>query len=265
MPGPLPSGGVDPTMLPAVKGECPMIATGSITINNVKLQAWVGTKAGGGGPLIIYWHGTGGNAATATAELDRTLVSEVMGLGGLIVSMESGQMGNPIDWGVYTTGDFEIVDQVVACAIQQFKIDVRRIYTSGASAGGLAAGTLAYARSGYVAGSFPNSGGVAPWPGLNVFQDPAHIPAIFTMHGAKGKDTVVIEFADSSIQLCNDAAAKGGFAVDCDHGGGHVAAPGDLKAAAWTFEKAHPFGTKPSPYAGGLPMGFPTYCKIIGK
>lgn len=48
--------------------------------------------------------------------------------GGLIVSMESGQQGNPLEWGV------------------------RRIYTRGASAGGLAAGALAYARSGYIAG-----------------------------------------------------------------------------------------------------------------
>ena len=142
---------------------------------------------------------------------------------------------------------------------------MRRIYTSGASAGGLAAGALAYARSGYIAGSFPNSGGVVPSQGLNVFQDAMHIPAVFTMHGARGKDTVVVEFADTSLQLCNDVAAKGGFAVDCDHGGAHVAAPPDLKAAAWTFMKAHPYGTKPSPYAGGLPAGFPTYCKIISK
>jgi poly(3-hydroxybutyrate) depolymerase len=261
---PLPTGGMDPSKLPTIKGECPMLATGPIMVNNVKLQAWVGAKTGGGGPMIIYWHGTGGRAATAMGELDPTLVSETMGLGGLIVSMESGQQGNPIDWGVFTTGDFEIVDQAVACAIEQLNIDASRIYTSGASAGGLAAGTLAYARSNYVAGSFPNSGGVAPWPGLNVFQNTAQIPAVFAMHGARGRDTVVIEFADSSLQLCKDTAAKGGFAVDCDHGGGHVAAPPDLKAAAWTFMKAHPFGTKPSPYAGGLPASFPMYCKIIG-
>ena len=262
---PLPVGGTDPTMLPMVKGMCPMLATGAITVNGVGLRAWVGTAGKQGGPLIIYWHGTGGNASTATGELDKTLVSETMSLGGAIVSMESGQQGNALEWGVFTTGDFDIVDQVVACAIEQLHIDVRRIYTSGASAGGLAAGALAYARSGYIAGSFPNSGGVAPWPGLNVFKDATHIPAVFTMHGARGKDMVVVEFTDTSLQLCNDVVAKGGVAVDCDHGGGHVAAPADLRAAAWTFMKSHPFGTKPSPYAGGLPAGFPAYCKIVGK
>ena len=30
----------------------------------------------------------------------------------------------------------------------------------------------------------------------------------------------------------------------------------------WTFMQDHPFGIAPEPYAGGLPAGYPSYCKI---
>jgi poly(3-hydroxybutyrate) depolymerase len=241
-----------------------MIVTGPASIMGAGILLTVGAKSmSQKGPIVIYWHGTGGSAATAGAELGPTVVSEVMASGGVIASMESGGKGNPIDWGVFTTGDFEIVDLIVACAVQQLNIDTRRIYTSGASAGGLAAGTLMLARSSYMAAGYPNSGGVAPWPGLATLQDKTHVPAAFTMHGAMDVDKVVIDFGTASMDMDKVIAAAGGFAVDCNHGGGHVAAPADLKAAGWEFVKAHPFGTKPSPYAGGLPANFPKYCMIV--
>jgi hypothetical protein len=255
-------GGSDP-VIPAPMGDCPTIATGAVTLMGATVQVWTGTGTEPG-PIMIYWHGTGGVAATATAELDPTLVAEIMATGGVIISMESGQKGNPIDWGVYTTGDYDIVDQLVACSVAQLHIDTHRIYTGGASAGGLAAGTMAFARSSYLAAANPNSGGVAPWPGLTAFQDMTHIPAVLTMHGGDA-DMVVISFGQASLDEDNAISAGGGFAVDCNHGGGHVGAPPDLIAAGWQFMKAHPFGTKPSPYAGGLPGTFPSYCMIISK
>jgi hypothetical protein len=74
---------------------------------------------------------------------------------------------------------------------------------------------------------------------------------------------VVIDFARTTATFVADIAAKGGFAVQCDHGGGHCASPSAMKAAQWTFLKAHPFGVTPKPYANGLPASFPSYCKII--
>jgi hypothetical protein len=262
-PVPTATGGTDP-VIPKVNGECPKIVSGGVNILGGAILLTVGAKSTTQkGPIVIFWHGTGGSAATAGLELGANVVSEVTASGGVIASMESGGKGNPIDWGVFTTGDFEIVDQIVACSVAQLNIDTRRIYTSGASAGGLAAGTLAIMRSSYMAGTYPNSGGIAPWPGLAVLQDPAHVPVAFTMHGAMGVDMVVIDFGTSSMDEDKFLVSKGGFAVDCNHGGGHVGAPADLKAAGWEFMKAHPFGTKPSPYAGGLPASYPKYCMIV--
>jgi len=263
MPVPVAVGGGTPK-IPMPKGECPKMVSGPATVMGATVQLFVGPKsADNKGPIMVYWHGTGGNAATATIELSPTAVSEIMASGGIIISMESGGKGNPVDWGVFTTGDYEIVDQLVACAVQQLNIDTHRIYTGGASAGGLAAGTMAFARSSYLAAANPNSGGVAPWPGLATLQDPTNVPSSMTMHGAMGVDQVVIDFGVASMDMDKALVAKGGFAVDCDHGGAHTIVPSDLREAGWVFLKAHPFGTKPSPYAGGLPATFPKYCTIV--
>jgi hypothetical protein len=119
---------------------------------------------------------------------------------------------------------------------------------------------MVYGRSSYLAAAMPNSGGVVR-PGT--LQDPSHVPAIITAHGAMGSDVVVVEFTTTSLNEDMDIAKKGGFAVDCDHGGGHCQSPTAAKNAQWQFLKDHPFGVTPEPYAAGLPASFPMYCKVI--
>jgi hypothetical protein len=106
----------------------------------------------------------------------------------------------------------------------------------------------------------PNSGGTVFGYQL---QDPSHVPSVITTHGAAGRDVVVIDFSTTTARFVSDIVAKGGFAVNCDHGGGHCASPAAVKAAQWQFLKAHPFGVSPSPYASGLPAGFPSVCQIV--
>jgi poly(3-hydroxybutyrate) depolymerase len=182
--------------------------------------------------------------------------------GGIIVSPNNTTgAGNNTGNAVWYTGDFDVADQLVACALKQYNIDPHRIYTAGGSAGALQAGAMVYERSNCIAASLPNSGGYAT--GGRTFQDPNHVPAVMTMHGAQGVDVVIVDFSQQSLFLAGDVAKHGGFAVDCNHGGGHVGAPDDLKTAGWQFFKDHPFGVSPEPYANGLPSTFPKYCKII--
>ena len=83
-----------------------------------------------------------------------------------------------------------------------------------------------------------------------------------TLHGSHASDVVIVDFSDASLALTRDVVSHGGFAVDCDHQGGHCGAPSELQAAAWQFLQDHPFGVQPEPYAAGLPASFPSYCKI---
>jgi hypothetical protein len=87
---------------------------------------------------------------------------------------------------------------------------------------------------------------------------------VMTMHGSAA-DNVIVAIRRDSETYDNYMQEKGAFVINCDHGGGDCGAPGALQAAAWQFMKDHPFGTRPSPYAGGLPSGFHQSCKIWQK
>ena len=47
----------------------------------------------------------------------------------------------------------------------------------------------------------------------------------------------------------------------CDHGMGHTI-PSDGGPAVVQFFSDHPYKTRPSPYADGLPASFPSYCAL---
>ena len=247
---------------------CPMLTTGFVTISShntaVQVQVWAGTKGSAPASMVVYWHVTGGTSAEAVGGIGMpaAVAQEITNAGGIIVSPNNTTgAGNNTGNSVWYTGDFDVADQLVACAFKQYNLDPHRIYTAGGSAGALQAGTMVYERSNYIAASLPNSGGYAT--GGRTFQNPKHIPAVMTMHGAQGVDVVIVDFSQQSLFLAGDVAKNGGFAVDCNTGGGHVGAGDDVKTAGWQFFKDHPFGVSPEPYAKGLPSTFPTYCKII--
>jgi poly(3-hydroxybutyrate) depolymerase len=246
--------------IPPVNGTCPTIATGNITVSGQMVQIWAGTKGSTPAPIFFYWHGTGSSSSEAQFEMG-SQIAEITGQGGVFASFStSTKQGMDTGDAVWYTGDFAMADQILACAVQQFNIDTRRIYTGGCSAGGLQAGAMLFARSNYLAAVMPNSGGEAgPFYQLQG----KHVPALITTHGKMGTDVVVIDFSQASATLDMDVVSKGGFAVDCNHMGNHCGAPQNDIAAQWQFCKDHPYGVSPEPYASGLPSSFPSYCTII--
>lgn len=263
-----PTGPVDPILPKMPPDACPMLQTGYVTVashmTQVQVQVWAGKKSDKPAPMLVYWHVTGGTSSEAAGGIGMPLsvIQEITDAGGIIVSPQNTtNAGNNTGNSVWFTGDFDLADKLVACAFAQLNLDPRRIYTAGGSAGALQAGAMVYERSKYIAASLPNSGGYAT--GGRKFQNPNHITPVMTMHGAPGVDVVIVDFSKQSMFLDGDVVKHGGFAVDCNHGGGHVGAPDDLKLAGWQFMKDHPFGVFPEPYAQGLPSMFPMYCKIV--
>jgi poly(3-hydroxybutyrate) depolymerase len=251
-------GSMSPT-IPMVAGDCPEFQNGTITFMGLGgIVVSAGPKAAGPtAPMVFYWHGTGsvaGEYAGGAAPVNAGVVQE----GGVLISF-GGSTGGDLLSGtsVFGAGDFALTDQLVACAVRDHNIDPRRIFTTGCSAGGLFAAAMATQRSSYIAAAAPNSGG---WTVPLQFQD-AHIPALMTMHGAPGTDVVIIDFSDSSMTADTAFKGKGGFVINCNHGGGHCGG-GGLSPDIWEFFKAHPFGVDPEPWTGGLPAGFSDVCKI---
>lgn len=164
-----------------------------------------------------------------------------------------------------TCRDHERAITAVACAVQQRRIDPRKIYAMGASAGAIQTTWMSYAKSGYLAATATLSGGL---PSLNgtyftptILQDPTHVPAAMVTHGATGVDVIVIDFAVASADWEADIQKKGGFSIDCNTGGGHVSGPPQIGPAIWQFFQDHPFKVEDD-YTSGLPSVFPSYCQI---
>jgi hypothetical protein len=215
----------------------------------------------------MFWYETGGSANDVTLQFGTAQINAVTAGGGMVASFaHSTGSGTNTGDGVWYTGDFATADQVVACAIQQNRVDPRRIYAMGASAGALQTTWMSYARSGYLAGVATLSGGLTGAGGFSLDptstpQDPSNVPAALVTHGAPGVDVVGIDFAQASAAWEADIATKHGFSVDCNTGGGHVSGPPQICPAIWQFFQDHPYKTVDD-YTGGLPSVFPSYCKI---
>lgn len=251
-------GEADP-IIPEVSGDCPNWTGGNINFMGLGgIQVEVGAMPSGPtAPMVFYWHGTGsfsGEFVGSAAQVFRGVTSE----GGILVSFQGSTGGDLLSGtSVFGRGDLDIVDQMVACAIRDRNVDPRQIYTTGCSAGGLFAAAMATLRSNYVAAAAPNSGG---WTLPLAFQG-SYTPALMTMHGAPGRDVVIVDFSDTSASADMGFKNHGGFVVNCNHGGGHCGASG-LSGEAWKFFKAHPYGVFPYPWEDGLPAGFNSACKI---
>jgi poly(3-hydroxybutyrate) depolymerase len=161
--------------------------------------------------------------------------------GGIVASFStSTATGTNTGEAVWYTGDFAVADQVVACAIQQLRIESRRIYIMGASAGGLQTTWMSHARSGYIAAAATLSGGLISFAPTTL-QDARNVPAAMAVHGSEATDIVIINLADASAAWEADLAKKSGFSIDCNTGGGHVSGPPQVCPAIWQFFEDHPF------------------------
>ncbi len=218
------------------------------------------------GPLVMFWFETGGSANDVTLQFGTAQINAVTAAGGIVASFAaSNKMGTNTGDLVWYTGDFTTSDQVVACAIQQNKIDPKKIYAMGASAGALQTTWMSYAKSGYLAAVATISGGLTGSGGFyltpTTLEDPSNVPAALVNHGAVGVDVVGIDFALASAAWEADIKAKGGFSVDCNTQGGHVSGTPQICPAIWQFFQDHPFKVQDD-YTSGLPAVFPSDCKI---
>lgn len=260
-------------IIPPAPSDCPMFVNGDVPIHGVSVHLWVSdTAATGGGPLIVYWHGTGSTVVSEAVQfLGQPTIDDVLAQGGIVASL-GGSTGEGTDTstGVWTTGDYAIVDDLVSCAVAQGKVDPQRIFTAGCDSGGIEAGALAFGRSNYIAAVSMNSGGLVLKQASDgtlqppiTLQDTHRIPATLTTHGPQGFDVVIIDFSDASIRYDDAVVNYGGFAVDCPHDRGHCAASQDFIRSQWRFFQDHPYSVDPEPYASSLPSGFAPECQIV--
>ncbi|MCP3138324.1 hypothetical protein [Pyxidicoccus xibeiensis] len=255
-----------PTFIPRPTGVCPEFQDGTLTFRPAGIPArsvriWMSDAARTlDGPLVFYWHGTGSSPTEATTGIGAAQIEAIKAQGGIVAAPARDPAAGTFPWFYVSStsrdDDFRVADEVLACAIQKIGINVSRIHSMGMSAGGLNTTQMSYRRSGYIASVATYSGGRSS---TIPTQDPTNRFAAMIFHGGPN-DQVVINFQTVSTNYYNDLRSKNQFAMLCNHGRGHTI-PTDARAAVWQFLQAHPFGTVPSPYAGGLPSTMPSYCR----
>jgi predicted esterase len=257
--------------LPTLLGTCPqMTANGTYMFGNsmstrmmpvvIYIDPAAKAKPAPGGPLILYFHATGGQPSEVQRGFGDTAIQQVTAAGGVVASFTTTACAGcaTTDDLVWWAEDDYVQDDVVACAVQQAKIDTHRIHALGWSAGALHSTHVALARSNYIASIISYSGGsyILPPP----IQDPNNHVASIMSYGAQGVDSVILDFHLTSVDWYNTYQPKGYYTMMCDHEMGHMI-PSDLAPKAYEFFIAHPFEVSPEPYASSVPSGYPAYCK----
>ncbi|HMR06393.1 MAG TPA: hypothetical protein PKA88_11455 [Polyangiaceae bacterium] len=243
--------------VPKPGGKCPEFTGAEITLQPAQgartVKLWISDAAKTlEGPLVFYWHGWHGSpGAGGISSAART---QLLAMGGMLVAPYIDAADEDEYWDM---DDVLMADEVVACAIEKVGIDLRRIYSTGLSAGGWQTLHFAYKRSGYVAAAVAYSAGTNG--GLSaVPQDPTGKFAALLSHGGSSEPAIYQTLAEGYF----DGLTKNGhFVAMCQHTNGH-SAPAAMRDVAFDFLMAHPFGTTPSPFAGGLPAAFPAYCGL---
>jgi predicted esterase len=258
------------SVLPEPSIECPELVDGQLTVRGVTIDVMAGTRPEAGvrgGPMLIVWHGNGADGRVAIDLVPESVRHAIRAMGGVIIALTGGgeaRAGEPVvpTYDLFFTSDFELVDQLVACAYKHHAIDARRIYTTGCAVGGLVASAFVLARSSYVAAAAVNSGGLVTEDAAEL-QDPRRVPAVMTT--ASTSSLFIVDFNTTSGYLDDLVTRAGGFAVHCRNDTALCGDADNVGQLGWEFMQAHPFGFGDSPYAAGLPRQFPIECQVWPK
>jgi hypothetical protein len=257
-----------PLALPRAQTPCPaltghgMYRFGDPVGRNLNVEIYVApdakTKPDPGGPLILYWHAVGDDSTEVTLGLGQAAIDKVLAQGGVVAAFNTKLCVNCgfADDAVWYDQDDPVTDHVVACAVEQAKIDVRHIHSIGFSAGALRSLHLALARSNYIASVVSYSGGMLD--DVDALDPDNKVPAILSF-GRQGLDTIVLDFTDLSLAWYETNRTRGYYSMLCQHDGAHTI-PEDLVPHALQFFVDHPYRVSPEPYSTVIPTDYPAYC-----
>ena len=226
-------------------------------------------------PVIFSWHGTGDTAANWRWVFTHGGQPNNATMPFIGVTPETNYasvFGWDIVNGQEPNEDVDLFDAVLAEIDTCWGVDRDRVYSMGHSFGGAMSDLLGVLRGDQIASLGTHSGVYAcdeanglvstlgNWPPLTT----ANKYAQLLVHGSQTGDIMVIlNFYYFNL---NDKAWLNGLGHDvviCNHGMTHNDWPSSFDTPKYVeFFHDHPRGVTHSPYAGGLPADYPSYCEF---
>ncbi|MCO4744489.1 MAG: hypothetical protein KC912_06870 [Proteobacteria bacterium] len=248
-------------------GACPdLTVTGSevsFTSADVERSVRVYLPAGEttDAPLLFMWHPLGVSAAEIAQYTDaQTLANDL----GMVILVPLAIESNTFEWEFAGNGsdqDIVLYDDLRTCAANDLGIDVRRVYTTGMSAGALWSTYLTMHRADTLAASLIMSGGTGA---IIQYESPeAEVPVLMFYGGATdtwGGGGFTVDFTAATLEFADDVADDIETLILCNHNRGHVLPPSGM-ATVESFLLRHAYG-EPSPFADGDLNGLPTICEM---
>jgi predicted esterase len=288
----LPLCGTEPPMgaqlapeLPTYGGICPDLETGTEV-----------TFASGGGdrsfifvaptdlqedevlPVMVMFHWLGGDANGFYEKAEVQYAADYYRFIALIPNGRDIDQFIPFKWpfsiadlDAFMEEDFQLFDDLLACAAEQYNVDKECVSAIGVSAGALFSAQLAGRHGDRLASFLSLSGGVGGFvknwaPGGN------KMPAL-VLWGGPQDFCIAIDFQVGSLDLEQELEANGHPIVECIHNCTHGTPPLEIPpetpdkplfGMAWEFMLAHPYWLEDgySPYSEfpELPSPWPEWC-----
>jgi len=208
-------------------------------------------------PLVFAWHGFGG---TAKGFINGDIAQEAAMRDMILVAPQGTEGGGSTSFDPFGEEkrnlDIVLFDDVLTCVSDQYGVKADQVYTTGMSNGGLMSGAVLARRASKLAAAAPMSGGI----GVAFAEDHVAIPTLVAWGGPEdfAYEQDFDKLARNMVEALDE---RGHFLTVCEHALGHEVPEG---AWSWvfTFLMAHDRSTTSSPYATGLPSGFPEYCVL---
>lgn len=255
-----------PAALTTPTGDCPTFEDDErvkMTSNGIerKLRVELPPELVPGLPVVFAWHPMGASSSQVVDYLDLDTWADEA---GVIVVVPDSDSDNLFDWDFWNGEDDDDIffDDVRSCLAEAYDIDLRRVYSTGMSAGGLMTSKLGITRGDSLAAILPMSGGTDP---VIEYVTPAYpFPALLTYGGDSdtwGGSGFELDFQAATLAFAEQLHGDGHFVITCNHEGGHDFPP-DPVGYVEDWLLPHVYG-EPSPYLDDI-SGLDDICEVWG-
>jgi len=257
---------LEPAPLVPVADDCPdfLVESGELefTVDGLERSGliYLPDELEDGAPLVLVWHGRTGSPTAMEKKMN---LSGIAAATGAVVIAPASLDPRGTVWSNYPEEpDWALIDALRTCAVEELGADIRRVHTTGFSAGGFFVTLQVLDYADVFASATVYSAGTDDE--MNPYRTPAWLLPVLVSWGTDGDevfhDDTLFDMPALGGDFAENLAADGHLTVVCPHPDGHVV-PEAVDEIGELWFSQHVFG-EPSPFADQS-EGLPDYCGTL--